>query len=76
MSLLRPRKEEGKPGRLKRAFRSVYERRDSDPESQGRRITMDIRTGQILGQPPCCDDPLQCERPECWTHIGGAPRGW
>ena len=59
-----------------RPGRSVYDDRESELVGLERRITMDIRTGQILNQPPCCDDPLRCERPECWTHIGGEPRDW
>ena len=40
--------------------------RYENPESVNRgTITMNIRTGEILNAPPCCDDPIRCERPEC-----------
>jgi hypothetical protein len=82
MSLLRPRKEEGKPGRLRRALRSVYEPRESGPVpplraclTNGRVVGVVDGRGRYSPEPPCCDDPMQCERPECWTYLLGEPRG-
>jgi hypothetical protein len=54
----------------KRPGRSVYDDREREVVGRERRITMDIRTGQILNQSRCCDEPLRCERPECWARLG------
>ena len=69
-------------GRIKRALRSIYEPRESGPVpplsvclTNGRVVGVVDARGRFFPEPACCDDPMDCEKPECWTHIGGEPRG-
>ena len=70
-------------GRIKRALRSVYEPRDAEPVPpltfrmiNGRVVGAVDSSGRFFPEPPCCDDPIACDKPECWSYFGGEPRGW
>jgi hypothetical protein len=65
----------------KRRRRSVYDDMPARPEapdkvivSRGRVIGYEV-SGKFIPAKPCCDDPTKCEKPECWTWVGGEPRG-
>jgi hypothetical protein len=54
--------------------RSIYEERAADRDhtvvalADGRLGTLDEH-GTVTPLPPCCDDPVRCERPECWVPL-------
>ena len=62
------------PGR-----RSIYEDRYAREQQiitlispAGRFVGLDV-DGQFVPAdrlPSCCDSPIDCDRPECWTHMG------
>lgn len=58
-----------KPGAADARRRSVYEDRSAAPTS---RIV--LANGRFVEGEPCCDEPLRCERPECWRPRGGDPQ--
>jgi hypothetical protein len=73
----------GPPGRLKRALRSIYEPSESDPVPpfatrmiNGRIVGIVDARGRFYPEPACCENPIDCEKPDCWTRIGGESRGW
>jgi hypothetical protein len=61
---------------------SVYEDRYSAAERTVIVATSGPRAGRIVGYEqadgtfveagPCCENPLYCERPECWKPFGRA----
>jgi len=81
---LRPRpgdREQPDRPRLRDRLRSVYEERArpaAEPkvrwivkQGEGRIVGLEI-DGRFEELPPCCEDPLTCERPECWRPFPGA----
>jgi hypothetical protein len=60
---------------LRSAARSVYEDRAKPVEpkiivAEGRIVGYEI-DGQFVKAQPCCENPLECERPECWRQLPG-----
>jgi hypothetical protein len=61
---------------LRSAARSVYEDRAEPTEppkilvSDGHIVGYEI-DGQFVKAQPCCENPLECERPECWWPLPG-----
>jgi hypothetical protein len=54
-----------------RRRRSVY----SDPRAPG---FVEVTRDPVSWHPrpgPCCENPVECEREECWTRLGELPPG-
>jgi hypothetical protein len=69
---MRIRRDEVRRGPIG-ALRSLYERRHPGSAVAERKVV--VAAGEIIGievdddflpRQPCCDDPLACERQECW----------
>jgi hypothetical protein len=53
------------PGEQQRQGSSVYADRFTDDHAP--RIA--FANGQFVEIRPCCENPLECERPECWRPL-------
>ena len=44
---------------------------------EGNRVVTGVEVdGEFVSSadlPPCCESPIKCHRPECWTLIAGEP---